>query len=72
MLDHLKSSNDYSLFIQEANNVNSAEGLDDENTLYDDLIEDVTPTVYKVLDSLQTINDTEATASCGKFHRVSC
>ena len=58
MLDHLKSRNDYSLFIQEVNNVNSKEGVDEDSTHEDNLIDDVTPTVSKVLDNLQSIKDT--------------
>ena len=38
--------------------MNSTEGLDEDSTHDDDLIEDVTPTVSKVLDTLQSIKDT--------------
>ena len=59
MLDHLKSTNDYSLFFQEVNNVNRTEGLDEETSHDDNSIEDVTPpTVRKVLQTLQTIKGT--------------
>ena len=59
MLDHLKSTNDYSLFFQEVNNVNRTEGLDEETSHDDNSTEDVTPpTVRKVLQTLQTIQGT--------------